>query len=60
MIEHQDPPFKNVYVQFQILKLWIYHKNGNPTISYCLESELVKANKSECEKYVARELAERL
>jgi hypothetical protein len=58
MLEY--PPKESIYVQLQILKLWMYRKNEHPFVSYCIGSELSFANKSECEKYEAMEIAERL
>lgn len=54
-------------VRFDIIKIWVHHKGGNPYIYRCMEDELTIANKDECkkyeeidEKYEARRIAERL
>jgi hypothetical protein len=38
-------------VRFDIIKIWVYHKDGNPSICRCMEDELEKADKIESEKY---------
>jgi hypothetical protein len=38
-------------VRFDIIKIWVYHKGGNPSICRCLEDELERASKIESEKY---------
>jgi hypothetical protein len=54
-------------VRFDIIKIWVYHKGGNPSICRCTEDELERASKIESEKYEeadekhnARAIAERL
>jgi len=52
---------------FDIIKIWVHHKNGNPHICRCMEDELTIANKDEYkkyeetdEKYEAEKIAEKL
>ena len=56
-----------ILIDFDIIKIWVHHRNSNPHICRCMEDELIIANKDEYkkyeetdEKYEAKKIAERL
>jgi hypothetical protein len=63
----RDASNRYLPVRFDIIKIWVYHKGGSPSICRCMKGELEKASKIESERYeeaeekhIARGIAEQL